>query len=778
MARILNVSNPPNLSEVQGNLPDENLSLNVTLEGNTFNGNEELVRTDSSGRLPAIDGSQLTGVASSNASSLTTGTLPDARLSSNVTLQGNTFNTASNLVRLDETSRLPAVDGSQLTNLPGGTGTTNLSIENITATTIDIASSSGTDITLPAATTTQAGLMSAADKVALASGGSGGSPIISSDLLIAKDYADNSSLPSSLILTAGSTSYSSSPQRRIVESGATVKTNNFTLNRAATLLIRVTSNTPLVGAQICLRRASDDSMLYWLGLQSDTNLVHYKNASTVLNVQNGGWTANKTYDIKIVIDPTHAYISSQLNSSSTPFITTDAHSITLGTDLYFSYDATGGQLLVDEMIAYKSSNKDISYTLTPSAPAPTIQTIGDGTLQSFTITHNQGTRNVGVLIYETASPYEVVQATVLNSTENTITIETVTVPTLDEYTVVVYSLSGSGGGSTAWIESNTTISTNSKTVVDSSNPLTLPLPVGTRLDIVEVQTFGQGLLTLTSPSILNTRINSNSVSQLVQTSPSNSYVKLICREPNVWVAQQSANFTFGNLLEVFDAYWRLEEPSGLRLSSRGTADLTPINSPSSTTGLEGNALSLSNNGSADSNQACLELEGSNAEFKLGVDQGFYICAAVRPSSGNLLNTIFGSYSLNGDNGNREWAITYNSTQRFTFTIYDDTLTSTNAFRQLSPSTTYPINSWYFIQAWFDADVNKTFIRVNNDPEVEMVIPSTFHIRSTSASLKIGALTTSYQYGFNGLIDSVGFSKTIPTPSQRDELFSRRTENIT
>ena len=42
--------------------------------------------------------------------------------SSSVTLQGNTFNGASQLVKLDALSKLPAVDGSQLTNLPSTSG--------------------------------------------------------------------------------------------------------------------------------------------------------------------------------------------------------------------------------------------------------------------------------------------------------------------------------------------------------------------------------------------------------------------------------------------------------------------------------------------------------------------------------------------------------------------------------------------------------------------------------------------------------------------------------
>lgn len=51
------------------------------------------------------------------ASNITSGLLPDARLSANVTQQGNTFNGVNQLVRLDGLGKLPAIDGSQLTGL-------------------------------------------------------------------------------------------------------------------------------------------------------------------------------------------------------------------------------------------------------------------------------------------------------------------------------------------------------------------------------------------------------------------------------------------------------------------------------------------------------------------------------------------------------------------------------------------------------------------------------------------------------------------------------------
>jgi hypothetical protein len=68
--------------------------------------------------------SDVPNVDTTNASNISSGTLADARLTSAVTKQGNTFNGASQLVQLDASAKLPAVDGSNLTNLniPPSTG--------------------------------------------------------------------------------------------------------------------------------------------------------------------------------------------------------------------------------------------------------------------------------------------------------------------------------------------------------------------------------------------------------------------------------------------------------------------------------------------------------------------------------------------------------------------------------------------------------------------------------------------------------------------------------
>lgn len=57
------------------------------------------------------------GVGAIDAGNISTGTLADARLSSNVTLKGNIFNGTNQLVQLDGVGKYPSNDGSQITNL-------------------------------------------------------------------------------------------------------------------------------------------------------------------------------------------------------------------------------------------------------------------------------------------------------------------------------------------------------------------------------------------------------------------------------------------------------------------------------------------------------------------------------------------------------------------------------------------------------------------------------------------------------------------------------------
>ena len=100
-----------------GTLADGRLSANVTLLGNTFNGASQLLQLNASGGIPAISGALVTNLDAGN---ITSGTLSDSRLSTNVTLLGNTFNGASQLLQLNASGGIPAVSGALVANLDAG----------------------------------------------------------------------------------------------------------------------------------------------------------------------------------------------------------------------------------------------------------------------------------------------------------------------------------------------------------------------------------------------------------------------------------------------------------------------------------------------------------------------------------------------------------------------------------------------------------------------------------------------------------------------------------
>jgi len=127
------------------------LGTSATLDTGTSNGN--VVVLDATG-LPAVDGSQLTGVTgtdntklaiASNLSDLNNVATARTNLGLGTSSTLDVGTSANNVVQLDGSSRLPAVDGSQLTNLPSGAGetlqqvtdngattTTNISVAQVT----------------------------------------------------------------------------------------------------------------------------------------------------------------------------------------------------------------------------------------------------------------------------------------------------------------------------------------------------------------------------------------------------------------------------------------------------------------------------------------------------------------------------------------------------------------------------------------------------------------------------------------------------------------------
>ena len=140
-SHISNVSNPHSVTKSQvglgnvDNTSDANKPISTATQ-TALNGKENTITAGTTAQYyrgdktfqtldkTAVGLSNVANVDTTNANNISSGTLNDARLSSNVTLQGNTFNAASKLVQLDANAKLPAVDGSNLTNLniPPSTG--------------------------------------------------------------------------------------------------------------------------------------------------------------------------------------------------------------------------------------------------------------------------------------------------------------------------------------------------------------------------------------------------------------------------------------------------------------------------------------------------------------------------------------------------------------------------------------------------------------------------------------------------------------------------------
>jgi hypothetical protein len=107
------LSNVPNVDTTDatniavGTLNVARLPTQVTLEGNNFNGANQLVKLNSSTQLPAIDGSLLTNL---NGSVITTGLIPITVIPNTVTKLGNAVNGPNQLVMLDGAARYPALN--------------------------------------------------------------------------------------------------------------------------------------------------------------------------------------------------------------------------------------------------------------------------------------------------------------------------------------------------------------------------------------------------------------------------------------------------------------------------------------------------------------------------------------------------------------------------------------------------------------------------------------------------------------------------------------------
>jgi hypothetical protein len=176
------------------------------------------------------------------------------------------------------------------------------------------------------------------------------------------------------------------------------------------------------------------------------------NASFIWNETSDVWQAGLLGSEVAISLVGHTHATSDLTGLQEFVEDTVATAFTDSTTIDFTYtdnDASAGTITAALILAasnpYLSTASGLAVDLSTLEPKLVTDgfakkyttTIGNGTLQTFTVTHSLNTRAVTVQVYESGSPYAQVEVEVLHATADTITINTNNVPTSAQYTVVV-----------------------------------------------------------------------------------------------------------------------------------------------------------------------------------------------------------------------------------------------------------------------------------------------------------------------------------------------------
>jgi trimeric autotransporter adhesin len=300
--------------------------------------------------------------ANVNAGSLTSGTLPNARLDgSSVTLMGNTFNGTNGLVKLDSSGNLPALDGSALTGIVAtNVGSNTVGTSQILDSTITLSKLDTSSIDTHYVTTGTAQAISGVKIIT-------GNWINTSNPWADNEVADDLTLGSSANVNAGALTSGTLPNARLDGSSVTLMGNTFNgsnglvkLDSSGNLPVldgsaltgivatNVAANTvgtsQIVDSTITLSKLDTSSI--------DTHYVTTGTAQTISGVKTitGNWinTANPWADNEVADDLTlgsSANVNAgALTSGTLPNARLDASSVTL---MGNTFNGTNGLVKLD-----------------------------------------------------------------------------------------------------------------------------------------------------------------------------------------------------------------------------------------------------------------------------------------------------------------------------------------------------------------------------------------------------------------------------------------------
>jgi hypothetical protein len=211
-----------------------------------------------------------------------------------------------------------------------------------------------------------------------------------------------------------------------------------------------------------------------------------------------------------------------------------------------------------------------------------------------------------------------------------------------------------------------------------------------------------------------------------------------------------------SLLTGLVSYWNLNEPSGPRIDSAGSNNLTDNNTVGSTTGKLGNAASFvaANSEYLSSTSAALDLTGS-----------YSISVWLRFTS-TATQMILGRYN---DGNNRGFVLRSASGNLTYFHVPQGTTEGGIIFNQVNTPSTYNDGNWYHVVLQFEIGVGSSLYVDNTLVGTDNT--TTAAISSYTQAFRIGTQASGAPRYYSGDIDEVGIWSQVLTVSEISDLYN-------